>query len=197
MSAETVTKKIEEKARAAAEAIIADAKAKAEDDRKKILDDATARAKKLLEGAKQNADIVQRGRAQADSLNTKLGILGIKREMLAAAKAGAKAKLSAMDAEQFTGVFTKYLSESELTGSFDLLPSAAHRELCEKTVEKLAKSADIKLTISDKTADIDTGFILSSEVYNVEFSLDAIIDSIFENHEKIIADILFETGDVK
>ena len=197
MSAETVTNKIEEKARAAAEAIIAEAKAKAEEERKAILDDASARASKMLDAAKQNAEIAERGRAQADSLNKKLGILEVKREALAKAKADAKAKLSTMDQATFTKIFTKYLAASELSGSFVLLPSAAHRDLCEKAVADLEKSASIKLTISDKNAETDTGFILSSENFDVEFSLDAILDSVFEKDESIIADILFETGDVK
>lgn len=197
MSAETVTNKIEEKARAAAEAIIAEAKVKAEEERKAILDDASTRAAKMLDNAKQNAEIAERGRAQADSLNKKLGILEVKREALAKAKADAKAKLSAIDQAAFTKIFTKYLSESELAGDFVLLPAAAHRSLCEKAVADFEKSAGITITVSDKNAETDTGFILSSENYDVEFSLDAVLDSVFEKDESVIADILFETGDVK
>ena len=197
MSAETVTNKIEEKARAAAEAIIAEAKEKAVEERKAILDDASTRAAKMLDNAKQNAEIAERGRAQADSLNKKLGILEVKREALAKAKADAKTKLSAMDQATFTKIFSKYLSESELTGSFVLLPAAAHRDLCKNAVADFEKIAGITITVSDKNSETDTGFILSSENYDVEFSLDAILDSVFEKDESVIADILFETGDVK
>jgi vacuolar-type H+-ATPase subunit E/Vma4 len=64
-------------------------------------------------------------------------------------------------------------------------------------VAELEKAAGIKLTLSDKDADIDTGFVLSAENYDVEFSVDAILDEVFEQNEKAIADILFNTGDVK
>lgn len=197
MSAETVTSKIEEKARAAAEVIIAEAKEKAEAEKTAVTKDAAERVKKLLDQAVQNADVAEKGRQRADALNTKLGILELKRELLSSAKAEAKIKLSAMDEKAFLEIFSKYLSDSELSGEFVLLPSAGHRSLCEKTVAKLADKAGIKLTVSDKDSDLDSGFMLSSESYDLEFSIDAVLDEVFEKHEKEIADILFETGDVK
>ncbi len=197
MSAQTVTKKIEEKAQAAAEAIIAEAREKAASDRRVILEEATERADKLLEAAKQNAAIAEKGRAQADEMNIKLGILGVKRELLASAKAQAKAKLAKMDEAEFVKVFSKYLAESELSGEFVIIPSASHRSLCKNTLTQLEKAANIKLTLSDSDAEFDTGFMLSAENYDVEFSLDAVLDEVFEKNEKAIANILFETGDVK
>ncbi len=197
MSAETVTKKIEEKAREAAEAIIAEANEKAEADKKAILDDAAERAQKLLEAAQQNAAIAEKGRAQSDAMNIKLGVLGTKRNMLDLAKAEAKAKLAKMDEAEFVKVFSKYLADSELSGEFVIIPSPAHRALCKSTISQLEKAANIKLTLSDKDADFDTGFMLSAENYDVEFSVDAILEEVFEKNEKDIANILFQTGDVK
>lgn len=197
MSAETVTSKIEEKARAAAEAIIAEAKEKAEAEKTAVTEDAAERVKKLLDQAAQNADVAEKGRQRADALNTKLGILELKRELLSSAKTEAKTKLTAMNEKTFLEIFSRYISDSELSGEFVLLPSAAHRSLCEKTAAKLADKAGIKLTVSDKDSELDSGFMLSSENYDVEFSIDAVLDEVFEKHEKEIADILFETGDVK
>lgn len=197
MSAETVTTKIEEKARAAAEAIIAEANEKAQSERKSILDDASIRAEKMLEGARLNAEIFEKGRAQADAMNSKLGILSLKRDMLAKARVEAKSKLAKMDASKFVSVFSKYLAASELSGEYELIPSSSHRAFCKEAVAEFEKSANIKLTVSDKDAEFDTGFMLSSKDYDVEFSIDAILDEVFENNEKDIANILFETGDVK
>lgn len=197
MSAETVTLKIEEKALAAAEAIIIEAKENAEKESAVTLANAGARADKMLEAAKLNAEIAERGRAQADSLNTKLGILAAKREMLATARAEAKAKLVKMSDGEFVRIFSKYLSESELSGEYTLAPSSVHEELCKKNLAELAKNAGISLTIVPVTDAIDTGFMLIADNYDVEFSIDAILDSVFEANEKEIADILFETGDVK
>lgn len=197
MSAETVTNKIEEKARAAAEAIIAEAKEKAASERDDIINDAKLRADKMLENAKQNAQIAEKGRAQADAMSIKLGILGAKRDMLNKARSDAKAQLVKMDKDSFVKIFSKYLAASELSGEFELIPSAAHRELCTATVKELEKAGSITLTVSNKDADTDSGFVLSGESFDVEFSVDAILDEVFEQNEKAIADILFETGDVK
>ena len=124
-------------------------------------------------------------------MNEKLGLLGIKREMLNGARSDAKAMLIKVDATKFTAMFSKYLASSELSGEYTLVPSATHRAFCEKAMSDFEKAANIKLTLSDKNADIDSGFILSTENYDVEFSLDAILDSVFEKDEKAIADVLF------
>ena len=197
MSAETVTSKIEEKARVAAVAIIAEAREKADREREATLLSAKARADKMLEAAKLNADIAEKGRAQADAMNIKLGILGAKREMLDSAKAEAKEKLIKMDSAEFVKIFSKYLADSELSGEYALAPSKAHSELCKKNVDELAKNTGITLTLAPDTDAIDTGFMLVSDNYDVEFSIDAILDYVFEANEKDIANILFETGDVK
>lgn len=197
MSAQTVTAKIEEKARASAQAIIAEANKKAEKDAKAIIDDAMARVQKMLDSAKQNAEIAEKGRAQADAMTIKLGVLSLKKELLANARNTAKAKLMQMTDAEFTSIFSKYLCESELAGEFELIPSTAHRKLAEKAKPKLEKSANITLKISSKDADVDSGFILSCDDYDVVFSLDAILDDIFEKNEKAIADTLFNTGDTE
>lgn len=197
MSAETVTLKIEEKAREAAKTIVAEAKAKAKENRETILSEAKERADKMLEASKERADIAEKGRARADALNMKLGVLEMKRSLLEIAKKDAKAKLLNMNEKEFVRIFTKYVSESELSGEFTLLPSANHRSLSAKAIKELAKATSLTLILSDEDANIDSGFILSSDSYDVEFSLDAIIDEVFEKEESNIADILFETGDGK
>ena len=196
MSAETVTIKIEEKARAAAEAIISEAKEKADKEREITLSNAKSRADKMLENSKQNAEIAERGRAQADALNNKLGVLGAKRQMLDIAKNDAKAKLGNINETEFARIFKKYISESNLSGSFELLPAEKHREFCKNSIGEFEKCG-LKITMSESNAPFETGFMLASENYDVEFSFDAILDAVFEKSEKDIADILFETGDVK
>lgn len=197
MSAETVTTKIEEKARLAAQAIIAEAKEKAEAERKAILDDTALRVEKMLEGAKLNAEIAEKGRVQIDAMNIKLGILDTKRQILSEVKSEAKSKLINMSEDNFVEIFSKYISSSKLSGEFELIPSALHRAFCKGAVKSFEKCADIKIKLSKTDADIDSGFILSSENYDVEFSLDAMLDEVLESQEKAVADILFETGDVK
>ncbi len=197
MSAETVTNKIEEKAHLSAEAIIKDAKAKAEADRALILEDAKLRADKMIEKAKINAEITEKGRAQSDAMNTKLEVLSLKRELLLKAKDEAKEKLLKTIDKNFVDVFKKYVLDSELSGEYELIPSPLHRELCTKSIADIEKACGIKLTLSDKNADIDSGFIVSCENYDVVFSLNDILDEVFEKNEKIISIQLFETGDAK
>jgi hypothetical protein len=65
----------------------------------------------MLEAAKERADIAEKGRARADALNTKLGVLEMKRSLIEIAKKDAKAKLLNMNEKEFVRIFTKYISE--------------------------------------------------------------------------------------
>ncbi|MBE6701056.1 MAG: hypothetical protein E7582_04115 [Ruminococcaceae bacterium] len=197
MSAETVTNKIEEKARESAEFIIAEAKKEAENSARKILDDAKIRENKILSQGENNAKIYESGRRQSDSLNSKIAILDLERQILEEAKSKAKAKLLNIDEETFVKIFTKHLLASSLSGEFEVVPSKVHREFVKGNIKKLEKSAGIKLTLSKNDGDFDSGFMLVGEDYDVNFTFDELIESVFERDEKVIFDILFNTGDLE
>ena len=61
-----------------------------------------------------------------------------------------------------------------------------------KNIEKIEKESGIDLTLAFFDADIETGFVLSNEFYDVDFSIESIIEDAFERNEKAVYDTLFE-----
>ena len=192
MSAETVTTKIEEKAKENALEILARAEEEALKAREAILADAKAREDKILKTAAQNAEITQKGIIQSAKLSSNLLLLGAKRDAMNKVKEEAKKKILSFKDDELLALFIKELKNSDLTGEFTLIPAKCHRKFALANASKIEKDADIKITVSEKDADIETGFVLSNDIYDVDFSIDAIIEEAFEKNEKAIYDTLFE-----
>ncbi|MBQ5746696.1 MAG: hypothetical protein IIV81_02035 [Clostridia bacterium] len=197
MSAETVTLKIEEKARENARAILAEAQSAAEKKYADILAEAKAREEKILEAANRNADTLRKGLLQGAAQKAKLEGLKVRRALMDEVKDSALKKLSCADEKTLMGVFEKSVKESKLSGEFNLIPSSLHRKMLENNLSLLEKAGSIKIKISENDADLSTGFLLSSDIYDVDFSLDAILDELFIQNEKVIYDCLFESGEAK
>ncbi len=190
MSTQSVTSKIIENAKLASAQTLDNAKKEAEEKRSEIINLALQRAENIKSNAEKDAEILKKGRKQADKMNAKLALLNVKREILGEVKK--KAKSIAVNDDSFAEIFSLKIKESSLSGEYILKPSALHRSSCKKALGAFEKAADIKLTLSKENADIENGFILSCESYDVEFSLDEITDEIFDNSEKEIAQILFD-----
>lgn len=192
MSAETVTNKIEEKAKEQALEILATADKEALKVREDILSDARAREEKIIGVATQNADTVKKGIIQSAMLNSKLLILGAKRDAMNKVKEEAKKKILAFNDNELIAFFVKAIKSSNLTGEHFLVPSKNYRKFADENIEKIEKESGIDLTLAFFDADIETGFVLSNEFYDVDFSIEAIIEDAFERNEKAIYDTLFE-----
>ena len=192
MSAETVTTKIEEKAKEAALEILAKADKEALKVRDDILADAHAREDKIIGTAKQNAETIKKGIIQSAKLNSNLLLLSAKRDAMNNVKKEAKKKLLSFDDEKLLEFFIKEIKNSDLSGAFTLIPAKSFRSFSTANAQKIEKAADIKITVSENDADIEAGFVLSNDIYDVDFSIDAIIEEVFEKNEKAIYDTLFE-----
>ena len=192
MSAETVTTKIEEKAKEAALEILAKAEEEAVNVRAAILADAKAREDKILNTAAQNAEITKKGIIQSAKLNANLLLLGAKRDAMNKVKKEAEKKILSFDDDKLLALFVKELKNSDLSGEFTLIPAKCHRKFALANAPEMEKAAGIKINVSQKDADIENGFILSNDIYDVDFSIDAIIEEAFEKNEKAIYDTLFE-----
>lgn len=192
MSAETVTTKIEEKAKEAALEILAKAEEEALKVRDDILADAHAREDKIIGTAKQNAETIKKGIIQSAKLNSNLLLLSAKRDAMNNVKKEAKKKLLSFDDEKLLEFFIKEIKNSDLSGAFTLIPAKSFRSFSTANAQKIEKAADIKITVAENDADIEAGFVLSNDIYDVDFSIDAIIEEVFEKNEKAIYDTLFE-----
>ncbi len=197
MSAETVTLKIEEKARESAETILAEAQKEAEKKYAEILAEAKVREEKILDTAKRNADTLRRGILQGATQKAKLEGLGVKRSLMTEVKSLALKKLENSDEKALMRIFVKNVEASGLSGEFTLIPSPIHRKILEKNVALLEKAGNIKIKTSENDAPLSSGFILCSDIYDVDFSLDAILDEVFTQNEKVVYNSLFESGEAK
>ncbi|MBQ7898119.1 MAG: V-type ATP synthase subunit E [Clostridia bacterium] len=192
MSAETVTNKIEEKAKESAREILAIAEKEGEKVRDGIISEAHEREEKIIKSAGHTAEITKKGILQSANQSARLLILKTKREAMDKVKDEAKAKLLASDGKEIVSLFLHEMKKSGLSGEYTLFPSGLHRDLIKKNVKEIEKSVGIKITVSDDNAEINNGFILSNDTYDVDFSLDAIVEEAFEISEKSVYDTLFE-----
>ena len=188
MSADTVTLKIEEKAKESARIILEEAKKEADKKRESIIADATLRKDKIISNAEFQSDVVKKGIIQNANAKRKLDALKEETLSLNEVKEKAKALLKEKDC---TDIFIKYMKESLLKGEYTLIPSSFSRKMLEKNISKIEKEVGISLKISKEDADIDSGFILQGEIYDVDFSLDAIVEEVFEKSKKEIHSTLF------
>ena len=188
MSADTVTLKIEEKAKESAKVILEEAKKEADKKREAVIADAALREEKIISNAEFQSDVVKKGILQNANAKRKLDTL--KEETLALEKVKESAKATLLE-KDCTDIFIKYMKESLLDGEYTLVPSSFHREILEKNLKKIEKEVGISLKISQTDAAIDSGFMLQGEIYDVDFSLDAIIDETFEKSKKEIHSTLF------
>ncbi len=192
MSAETVTTKIEEKARLKAEEILSEARKEADEKASLVLREAEERKEKILDSAKREAELISKGIVQSAEQSAKLSELSARRKIMEKVRKNALSKLSSLDEKSLIKLYSGELSSSALTGEFSLIPAKADREKLKKNLPLLEKSAGVRIVLSESDADIKNGFILSSEVYDVNFSLEEIVNEKFSHYEKDIHDALFQ-----
>lgn len=192
MSAETVTNKIEEKAKESALEILANAEKEGARIRDGIIADARQREEKILKTAELNAEITKKGILQSANQSAKLLLLKTKREAMDKVKEEAKKKLLAAADKEIISLFIGEMKKSELSGEYTLFPSKLHRDIIEKNLKEIEKAVGVKITVSGDDCDVANGFVLSNEIYDVDFSLDAIIDEAARINEKSVYDTLFE-----
>jgi vacuolar-type H+-ATPase subunit E/Vma4 len=195
MSTETVTAKIEEKAIEKRNEILDGARAEGEKKRDAILNDAKLRAEKITESAKRQAELTVKGIRQSAKQSAKLSKLFVQREIMEEVKKTALKKISALEEKALLDFYCRELGSSDLSGEFLLLPAASDRRFFEKNIATLEKSASAKISVSKEDAKAENGFILTSDKYDVDFSLSEIIAEKFSKCEKDIYDTLFGKGE--
>ncbi len=187
MSANTVIRKIEEKANAACAEILKNGEARAAEMRQTILAAAEARAEDIEKSAKAQADLLLRAAAQQAALDNKIDILNHKHKLLSEVREAAKHALSALPDETRMAFLEKYIRENIGEGTVTLQFSEQDAKLFVAYKKDLGKN----VKIGNIETEIDGGVLVCTESYDVDLSYDALLDSVFEQHEKEIADCLF------
>jgi vacuolar-type H+-ATPase subunit E/Vma4 len=217
MSAETVIKKIQDKAAAEVEAIANAGKAEAEALRNSIMAEAQEKADAITGRGASQAELILRGGVQEAELDNRISYLNTKHDLLDKAKEAAKKMLMNLSDKDWGELFTKLISQYAMNGAVTVkasqrdLPKFKSKTFCadnfggKKSLifrDKLLgdywskllsdeRNEKVSVSVSDEPADIDGGVILCGDEYDIDLSYDAILDEIFEQNEKEIADSLF------
>lgn len=192
MSANTVIQKIEEKATTQAAEILKSGEERANQAKQDILNSAQVRAKALLEQAQKDSEQLLRAGAQQAALDGKIALLNHKHDLLNASKEAAKTALLALSQDEKWNLYKKLLAENTSGGRAVLQFNVEESAACtEQVLQTLAKAAKAELELAKTPAQIDGGFLLCTEVFDIDCSFDALLDDLFALHEKEISDCLF------
>ncbi|MDD4125017.1 MAG: V-type ATP synthase subunit E family protein [Eubacteriales bacterium] len=199
MSAETVVKKIEEKASAEVEAIKASAAQKAEQIRNAIKSEAERKARDILSNAGLQAELTVKRADQQARLERRISNLDFMHELLDGVREDVKRVMLAFDGRLWAQLYTRLVGENAINGFVKVrIPEAdkarySDGALLQSWSDAVTAKTGIKtvMTLADEYADIDGGLILCGEKYDVDLSFDAVLDEVFSNNEKAISDKLF------
>lgn len=131
--------------------------------------------KGVLDGARTRAEL--EGRKET---------LGVRRRILDEAFAAAARELNALTGPRREAVLLRLLKAEAAEGD-TVLPAKQDRAL----IEKLLKEVPVQLTLSDKDAPCEGGFLLLGKSYEKDCSLNALMAELRLNEETNAARILF------
>lgn len=202
MGAETVVKKIQEKAVAECEAIRSAYDARAAQTKEEIIGDAKAKADSIIKSAEAKAALAAMRTEQQATLENRIGVLDHKHYLLDGVKKEVLEKMKGFDAKKKLEFYTKLVSENPVAGKVSVSVPACDaslyddgkvleawsRLICEKTGKETV------MTIGEKDADIEGGLILCGEIFDVDLSYEAVLDDMFESKLNTIAEKLFGKG---
>lgn len=212
MSADTVIKKIQDKAAAEADAITKAGKDEADALRASVMAEAQKKADAIVQRGKAQADMILRGTNQQAELDNKIGYLNCKHELLDKLREAAKQELTKYDNKKWGNLYTKLVLENAMSGEITIqaskkdLAKFSDKSFCTKTFNEKGLLAEywsklltdkrnesVSIAVSGEPVDIDGGIILCGENYDIDLSFDAILDEVFEQNENEIAGCLFGT----
>lgn len=181
MSIESITKRIEDEARAYAQ----QQTAAAESDKNDILADARKQAESISADAKARADkdskILVERRESVAGLESRKMQLKAKQEVIAESFDQALQKLLSMPESDYLGFMSAQLKPFESQGGEIMLNAADNKKYASKL-----SAATGKLTLSKDIADIKGGFILKQGDITINCSIEKLLE---DKKEEMMADI--------
>ncbi len=192
---EKIVDRISKESAGKAEAILNDAKSKAEMIRKDMEKKTTEECGRITRKAESQAlNIVERSQASAD-LKSKQILLSGKQEVLNETISMAREKLAGLSDQEYADVFVKLFQKHVPSQNAVLkLSSKDLGRLSGDTVSKLveaAKAAGSELTVSKEAADIRDGFVLDFGGIEENCTFDALFDQNIEELMDKAKSILF------
>ena len=178
---------IEKEAAAECERIRASYEKAEQDEYWKLVNEGTKEAERRLERLNSLA-----------ALEAKKHVLMTQQEMLTEAFSYAAKKLLELPGNEYTGFLAKQAYSASLSGTETIILSPTDRERYGRDVLELANSAlsaagkTANLSLSDKTADISGGLILSGGDIEVNCSIDALIAECRNRISPEVASVLFD-----
>lgn len=187
---EKIIDAIQKQAQAEADDIIA----KAEQEAQKINDESQLKAenqkKDILKQAQETADgIANRSNSRAE-LQKKQELLLFKQKTISSILEEAKQKIVDLDDEKYLRFFEKTAKNVQLKGNAELFVNERDRK---RLGEKLVKAFpdDLSVTLSTESADIMGGFIIKSDNFIINSSVEVLFDSYRDQLIEKIASRLF------
>ncbi len=188
MSIESITKRIEDEAKAVADELIAAAKSQ----KASIVKDATTKAAEIEQEAKERAakdsKILVERRESVAGLESRKMQLAAKQDVIAESFDSALNKLLALDESKYLEFITNKLAAFE-GQSGEILLNAADKQKYGAKLAKLIEKTAIK--VSDDEAKIKGGFILKQGDISINCSMEKLLEDNKEEMMSTIAQKLF------
>ena len=209
MGAEAILDKIRNNAEEEASALRKQGEERAKAAAAKITADAEAEAEFLLQSAMKTIEEMERREMLMAGLETRKNTLASRRGVIDEAFAAAEEQLAALPEDRWEALITKLVLEAAETGEEVLEVPAADREkyeaapegslplIGEKSLLKRLNAAlkeagkEGKLTLADAPVDMKGGFKLCGPAYDVNASFEMLLSLVREESEQEIYRILY------
>ncbi|MHC4551705.1 MAG: V-type ATP synthase subunit E [Planctomycetota bacterium] len=184
MNAEQVVDKILAEAKAQAEGIVDEAKAKAAEQKARLDSDIADFDNKTKEMAKAAAEDKQQRMLASARMNNGRQTLAAKVEILDTVFEKAKAAVSGLSDEQYLSLMTALVKQAVETGDEEVVIGKNEKRINADFVKKVNRELGTgfkgNLRLSNEKADITGGFILTRGKVQVNASTDVMIDALRE-----------------
>ncbi|MHC4926965.1 MAG: V-type ATP synthase subunit E [Planctomycetota bacterium] len=184
MNAEQVVEKILAEAKAQAEGIVDEAKAKASEQKARLDSDIADFDNKTKEMAKAAAEDKQQRMLASARMNNGRQTLAAKVEILDTVFEKAKAAVSGLSDEQYLSLMTALVKQAVETGDEEVVIGKNEKRINADFVKKVNRELGTgfkgNLRLSNEKADITGGFILTRGKVQVNASTDVMIDALRE-----------------
>ncbi len=195
-SQDNIIKRITDEARQEADAVLADANAKAKELISASTAETDAEIERIERDAEAKAQELRRRRLAVAEMEARKDVLAQKQAILDEAFAGALLKLSALPDSEIEALLTPLVVE-EAEGTESLVVAEKDRALYEKSLlhnlNKALKKAGKPghLTLSEQGGSFAGGLVLVSDVLEKNISFEALLRNVREESEKAVSELLF------
>ena len=192
-----ITKEIASEAEAEITAVLTEAAQQASALSEEYAAKAKAAEEELMRAGREAAEQRVQRQERTNRLEAKKDILGLKQELVSAAYDKAKKAVLGMDEDKYVAFLSKQVCAAALTGSEEVILSAADRS---RLGEKLVSAANAalkerglpgELSLSDEARPISGGLVLRRGSIEVNCTLDKLLEMSRSSLDAEVASVLF------